>query len=194
MIATRARSLSALTLLAAAAAFSLPAQAQHAGAHPFFGFGLTGGGEDLASFQFSNGTTSTVTTGGLLEFKGGVEMHLSGPLSARVSLGYHVDNTNASNGSFRFERFPLEGLVFWQGAPNFRLGGGLRQAMSPRASGTGVASGSATFSADLGGVVEGEYFFNPRTSLYGRAVFETYKVSGISLSGDHVGIGVNFYF
>jgi opacity protein-like surface antigen len=186
-----------LTLLALAALASLgaPAQAQTPTVRPFLGIGLTGGGEELASFLRTDGRTDTVTSGGLVEFKAGVDWHLSGPYSLRGSVGYHVDNSTANNGSFRFDRFPFELLGFWRGGNNFRLGGGLRQATSARTSGSGLASGlDRTFSASLGLVVEAEYFFSPGLSVSGRGVSETYRLNGVDFNGNHVGVGLNFYF
>jgi opacity protein-like surface antigen len=184
-----------LLALVALAALGAPAQAQTPSVRPFLGIGLTGGGEELASFDLSSGRTDTVTSGGLVEFKAGVDWHLSGPYSLRASVGYHVDDSTASNGSFRFERYPVELLGFWSGGNNFRLGGGLRQATAARTTGSGLASGlDASFSASLGLVVEAEYFFSPRVAVSGRGVMETYRVNRVDISGNHVGVGLNFYF
>ncbi|MEY4749015.1 MAG: hypothetical protein RIQ60_1229 [Pseudomonadota bacterium] len=181
--------------LACLAASGGVAYAQAPSARPFLGMALTGGGEELASFSLTNGRTETVTTGGLLELKAGIDFQLAGPFSLRGSVGYHVDSSNASNGSFRFERFPFELLGFWSGSQNVRLGGGLRQASSARTSGTGLASGlNANFKASPGLVFEAEYFFSPGLSVSGRGVSETYRVNGADISGNHVGVGINFYF
>ena len=87
---------------------------------------------------------TVVTSGGLVEFKAGIDWHLAGPYSLRGSVGYHVDSATANNGSFRFERFPFELLGFWSASNNFRLGGGMRQATSARTSGSGDGTSYAT--------------------------------------------------
>jgi hypothetical protein len=179
-----------------AATVATPAAAQSGlPVRPFVGMGLTGGGDELATVQFTDGSSKSISAGGLIEFKAGVDWRMAGPFSLRGSFGYHVDNTTASNGSMRFERFPLELLAFWHGSDRFRLGGGVRQATSARVTSSGQAGGiNGNFTASLGTVFEGEYFFSPQMSVYGRGVAETYKINGFEFSGNHVGVGVNFYF
>jgi hypothetical protein len=71
----------------------------------------------------------------------------------------------------------------------------VRQATAARTTGSGLAGGlDATFSASLGLVVEAEYFFSPRVAVSGRGVMETYHVNRVDISGNHVGVGLNFYF
>jgi hypothetical protein len=180
-----------------AGATATPAQAQSSGlpVRPFVGIGLTGGGDELATVQFTDGSSDSISAGGLVEFKAGVDWRVAGPFSLRGSFGYHVDDSTARNGSLRFERFPLELLAFWHGSDRFRLGAGVRKATSARVSSSGQAGGiNGNFSASLGTVFEGEYFYSPHMSVYGRGVAETYKINGFEFNGNHVGVGVNFYF
>jgi hypothetical protein len=44
----------------------------------------------------------------LIAFNGGLELQFTPLVSAQAMLSYHVDRANASNGSVRFERTPLE--------------------------------------------------------------------------------------
>jgi opacity protein-like surface antigen len=192
------RSLLVCTLLAAASLGSTGAacaQTPAQGLRPFVGFGLTGGGDRIATIEYTDGSSSAVHAGGLLEFKGGADFAIAPNINLRASLGYHVDNSNARNGSFRFQRWPLELLGLWRIDPQWRLGAGLRKALGPKTSGSGFATGmNSTLTSTLGFVAEGEYTTNSRFSIYLRGVGEQYKVNGESLNGSHVGAGINFYF
>jgi hypothetical protein len=166
---------------------------------PFIGFGLTAGGDKQADFIYSNGTTSSVSTGGLVHLKGGVDIALKGPMSLQLSLGYHSDSATAANGSYTFSRMPLEVLAHVALSNNFRLGGGLRWALDPRVSSSGVLSGyDATFNAGTSFVAEGEFFPIKRLGIKLRLVRETFDGQGINrglrYDGSHAGAYVVYYF
>jgi hypothetical protein len=115
--------------------------------------------------------------------------------SLRGSLGYHVASSTARNGSFRFERFPVELTGLFQASQRVRLGLGVRKATGARARSSGAASGlDADFTASTGALGEIEYFYSPNYSLYGRFVAETYSSQGVRYNGNHLGVGINFYF
>jgi hypothetical protein len=114
-------------------------------------------------------------------------------------VGYHVDDTSAaSNGSVKFSRLPIELLGFWQVADNWRFGGGFRKAGSAKLTGSGAAAsvGRSTFSSKGGLVLQGETFFgtNQATSAYLRYVTEDYELRGVSVSGNHLGLGIAHRF
>jgi hypothetical protein len=173
--------------------------AAHAGDFTgFVGMGLTGGGDTLVHVTYTNGDTHDIKAGGLIDFRGGFEYRQKGsPFAIQGSIGYHFDRASASNGSVRFERFPVELLGFWYATPNVRLGGGVRYATSPEVRSSGVASssvGNASLSADPGAVLEGEYLFGDHFGVTLRAVTEKYKVGGVKIDGDHIGVRFNYYF
>lgn len=108
-----------------------------------------------------------------------------------------MDRTAASNGDVRFTRYPFELLGYWYATPQFRLGGGLRKALSPKLSSSGVAAGlgNASLSANVGVVLEGEYQFNPHFGITLRGVAEKYKFdNGAKADGNHFGVRFNYYF
>jgi len=196
----KALSVLAATLLMAGAA---QAQAQRPGdpVRPFVGFGLTYGGDTLESFDFSNGTSAKVRAGGMVDFKGGVDFIVSGPVSMQASVGYHTDSANGSNGDYRFSRVPLELLAYFSPVSNFRMGGGLRKSLDAHVDSSGVVSGfDSTFKSKLAYVIEGEYFPWQRFGIKVRAVSEkfdgesgTYR--GKRYDGSHGGIyGVYYFF
>ncbi len=169
-------------------------------AKPFrflLGFGLTGGGDKLARVAFTNGNSESITAGGLMHLYAGGEYRFAPAVSAQVNLGFHVDDTSAAtNGSLKFSRMPIELLGHYAVNDKVRLGGGLRVANSAKLKGSGVLAGSLSFKADPGVVVEGEYMTTPNIGIKLRAVSESYSIKGVSgkVSGDHVGLMLNYYF
>lgn len=203
--------------LALAAAALAPTLA-HAGLdsdnplHPLVGIALTGGGDKLSSVEYENGTSSDVTAGGLVQLYGGVEFHQKdSPFGFQATFGYHVDNNSASNGSQRFQRWPIEAIALFNVAPKFRLGVGARYASSPKFTSDGAGYvGNADFKAHVGAIVMGEWLITPSMGLQLRYVHETYKIGGscyygsdgnidlcqapVTIDGSHGGVGFNYYF
>jgi hypothetical protein len=196
--------------LALAAAALAPTLA-HAGldsgnpVHPLLGIALTGGGDKLATAQFTNGYSKDITAGGLVYLYGGVEFHQPGsPFAFQGTIGYHFDNTSADNGSQRFTRVPFEAIALFHVAPKFRVGVGARYASDAkfRSSGAGDV-GDANYDSRLGAVVLGEWLITPSMGLQLRYVSEKYKAHGVDASGNpveatidgsHGGLGFNYYF
>jgi hypothetical protein len=166
---------------------------------PFLGLGFTGGGDELASVDFSNGSSTSVHAGGLVDFKAGVDMLLPGPFSMQLSLGYHVDSADGSNGSYTFSRMPLELLGYVSPIDKFRLGLGVRSAIDSHISSSGVLAGNnASFTSTVGVILEGEYFPFRSLGIKVRAVSEKYKGkginSGLTFDGTHGGVYGVYYF
>lgn len=163
----------------------------------FVGFGLTTGGDRLITARYTDGSSYTLRGGGLLQIHAGAEFRLAPRVTMAASLGYHADSATAYNGSVTFRRYPLEGLAHYEFAPGWRVGGGLRLALDPK-----LTSDRAYFGADqryetsLGPVLEIEYRFNRLLGLKVRGVSERYKSKDNlpTISGDHVGVILNFYF
>lgn len=162
---------------------------------PYMAIGLTGGGDKIATFDFTDGSSDTVNAGELFEVRAGVHWRISELFSLRGSLGYHVSSSSARNGSFRFERFPVELTGLFQASQRLRVGLGVRKATGARARSSGAAAGlDADFTASTGVLGEFEYFYTPNYSLYGRYVDESYTSQGVRYNGNHVGMGINIYF
>ncbi len=183
-------------VLAIAALGSLPALAND-GLRPVFGAAVTSGGEKLATVRFTDGSTENIKSGGLIHLFGGVE-YRSGAFALQANVGYHVEDTSAaSNGSVKFSRMPIEVLGFWHLSDSWRFGGGFRKAGSAKLTGSGAAAsvGSFTFTGKGGLVLQGETFFGgSQASAYLRYVTEDYELRGVSVSGNHVGLGFAFRF
>ncbi len=161
------------------------------------GLDFTFGGDKLDTATYTNGVNRDITAGGLMQLKGGAEFQLAPQWSLQATIGYHVDRAGANNGSITFQRFPLEAIAFYQVAPQFRLGAGLRAALSPNFSQSGVAgNANLDLTTKVGFVIEGEYMFSPQFGLSVRGVSEKYGVSGYSgtIDGSHAGIGMRYHF
>ncbi|MEY4563998.1 MAG: hypothetical protein RLZZ618_3275 [Pseudomonadota bacterium] len=167
---------------------------------PFVGFGLTAGGDTLAAVNFSNGDTVNISAGGMVDFRGGVDFQITNtPLSVQLSLGYHFDSANGSNGSYTFRRFPMEALGYVSVSNNVRLGAGLRKSLDARITSSGVlADDDVPFDSTVGGILEAEYFPIKQLGLKLRYVNEHFKGTGINsglkFDGSHGGIYASYYF
>lgn len=171
--------------------------AAHADVAGFAGLGITGGGDKLATVEYTNGDTQNINSGGLVEFRGGAEYRAPNqPWAVQASIGYHVDRTAARNGDITFSRWPIELIGLWSAAPNVRLGAGLRYATNARLSSSGASYiGNYDMSASTGAIVEAEYLFTPHMGLAARYVSERYKFdNGVSVDGNHVGVHFSYYF
>jgi hypothetical protein len=161
------------------------------------GMDFTFGGDKLDTAIYQGGTTKDITAGGLVQFKGGAEFAIAPQWTLQATIGYHVDRAGATNGSIAFQRFPLEAIAFYQASQQFRIGAGLRAALSPNFSQSGVAgNANIDLTTKLGFVIEGEYMFSPQFGLSVRGVSEKYGVSGYSgtIDGSHGGIGMRYHF
>ena len=199
-----------LIVTAALAAAALAPTLAHAGLesdnpiHPLVGIAITGGGDKLSSIEYTNGTSQSVTAGGLVQFYGGAEYHEKGsPFGVQATIGYHVDQASARNGSQRFDRFPIEVIGLINATPKFRFGLGARYAMDAKFSSDGAGYvGSGKFQSQLGGLVMGEWLITPSMGVQVRFVSEKFKLKGadangtndVTVDGTHGGVGFNYYF
>jgi len=163
----------------------------------FAGIGLTGGGDRLVTTRYNYRDDYTLHAGGVFQAHFGAEFKVAPGVSLALSAGYHVDGNSNFWGSTTFSRYPIEALAHVRLQPGWRAGGGLRVALNPRLSSDGYAPVTEEdFRTAVGGVVEVEYLFNPWLGLKLRGVFERYesKLNLPTVSGNHVGLVLNFYF
>ena len=196
------KSLLALAILAAAS--SAHAQVAPVAAapakfvHGVVGLGITGGGKKLATADYTDGRSANIKSGGGVYFTGGVDFRINEQFSAQTSVNFHVDDQTASNGSLKFQRFPIEALAFYHIDQNWKIGTGLRYVTGAKLSGSGAADiNDVKFDNTLSNVVEAEYLFSPQLSVKMRSVNEKFEVKngrGAEVKANHVGISGNFYF
>ncbi len=161
------------------------------------GMGITGGGDQLATTVFTDGTEQEIRAGGLVAFVGGVDYRIGQHFSVQGNVGFHVDNSTATNGDVNFRRFPVELLGYVNVSEKWRIGGGVRFVNAVKLSSSGAAGDTDyDFDNTVGAVLETEYMFSERVGMKIRAVSEKYKVSNRNLEfkGNHIGIFGNFYF
>ena len=175
------------------------AQAQIAPAKPFHwmaGMGISGGGDKLATAEYTDGQTQNIRAGSGVYFTGGVDYRVASDFSIQGTINFHIDDTSASNGSIRFERFPIEFLGYYHVNDALRIGAGLRYINGAKLSSSGAASGlNFKFDNTVSSVAEAEYFWTPQIGMKMRYVKETFKAPGIKdVKANHVGISGNYYF
>jgi hypothetical protein len=180
------------------------------GFHPVVNVGITGGGDTIATTQYSNSTSQDIKAGGLFQIGGGVLWQATDmPLATQFTVNYHVDDNTASNGSATFDRVPIELTLFYTGVDKWRFGGGVRFVQSPKYRGhiDGVSDQAINFKNTTGALVEIGYGFTPHMWLNLRFVSESYQpttytengvttdVSGAqSFDGSHVGLNFVYAF
>jgi hypothetical protein len=196
-----ATTLATASLLAALAALAAPAASAQGVDRPvrgLVGVGVTGGGDKLATVQWSSGERTNINAGGQIDLRGGVDVQLGDtPFTLQASLAWFVQRASGTNGSVTFERFPLELLGTWRVADSLRLAAGLRRTGDGKLEGRGAAAniGRTTYQGRLGAVVEGEWLFGGVYGLALRAVSEEYEApNGQKVDGSHVGLRFSVYF
>lgn len=180
------------------------------GVHGFLGIGLTNGGDRLFTANYVDGESEDINAGELFQFGAGVQWNASNsPLALAVSINYHGDTANASNGKANFKRYPLEAIAYYRTANSWRFGLGVRYVMSPTATYQvdNVTDEELSFDDAVGAVAEIGYGFTPSVWLNLRGVNEkyqpeTFRVNGTTVNvsnaekvdGSHVGINLVYLF
>lgn len=160
------------------------------------GIGISGGGDDLATAEYTNGSSQDIKAGGGVYFTLGANYRFSPAFSVQGSANFHVDDTNADNGSIKFKRFPVEVLGYYHLNDAWRVGAGVRYVSGAKLSSSGVASGlELKFDNTVSGVIEAEYFWTPQVGVKLRYVNESFEAARYrDVKASHVGISGNFYF
>lgn len=205
-----APALRTVAVLAATALAPFLAQAQATSVNGVLGGALTFGGDKLATLQYTDGSTQSVSAGGLVDVYAGVQVRpVGGPVSLLATIGYHMSRAGASNGDVTFARVPLELIGMVDIAPRFRLGAGVRYVSNVSLTSSGAAAGAGARDYDdaWGGLVQGEWMATPRLGVVVRYVNESYRytttyvgpgdvitMGHARVDGSHGGVGVNWYF
>jgi hypothetical protein len=162
------------------------------GWRPVLAAGVTVGGDTIAKFQMSDGSTQTLSGGGLVHLYGGLRRQF-GLWAVQGSFGYQVDDVTGRDGSAQFERFPLEALAQYRASDVVLIGAGLRKVTGARLSSSGAVTAmgfpsSVALTVGPGLFVEGDYVLSPKAQFSVKLVSETYKDPwGGSFKGDHIG-------
>jgi hypothetical protein len=184
------------------------------GIHLVLNVGATFGGDTIYSASANtHGATGEIEGGGGYQLGVGELWQLEDrPVALMMSANYHFEHANSShefvtvgnNFDAEFKRYPLEMLAYYTGKERFRIGGGIRLVISPKATVTenGITN-EISFNNTIGLVAEIGYQVIPHLWTNFRAVTEKYHTSGgvktpwtgnTAISGNHFGINVGIEF
>ncbi|MFA7398896.1 MAG: hypothetical protein WCZ98_00265 [Sideroxydans sp.] len=198
---------------AAEQSISTSIQATKPGLHMLINVGMTYGGDTVATAVFTNGSSTDIKGGGLLQFgAGGLYQFEQQPIALMLSANYHFHSVSGANGSISFDRLPIEALAYYTGKERFRIGGGVRIVNSPEADSTAPGSGfdikNITYKNTTGLVAEIGYQLSSEGWLNFRFVSEKYQgetatayngatasLASVSpKSGSHLGVNFTYEF
>jgi hypothetical protein len=187
-----------------AMAFSAQAQDSRAAEAPaarsvrfVLAFGLTTGGDKLATADVYGGDTENVRAGSGFDTKAGLEWRPISLLAFQGNLGYHDDRVYDWRSDVGFRRSTAELLGYAYLTPQFRLGAGIHKtydaAFSSKVDGVRT---NVDYRGKVAPVVEAEYFFSRMFSVKGRYVREhlNEKDTGRRIDSDHGGVYLGLYF
>lgn len=160
------------------------------------------GGDKVAEFQYSDGSSPAVTAGG------GVMLALGGAatlfsrdahaVEAQASLGVKYRTIPpATNQDATWLRFPVEGLLFYRLPAGVRLGGGATVHLNNTLEASGEASNDRVeFKSSPGFIVQADYgrgssVFDLR---YTMLEYEIVGSSGGKIGASSVGVGFTYFF
>ncbi|KIM11211.1 MAG: hypothetical protein KU37_06080 [Sulfuricurvum sp. PC08-66] len=162
---------------------------------------LNGGGDKLASFVFTDGSTRDLYAHQGGELAVGVNIPLFAGFDWENSIGMAFGAVEASNGEALFSRVPVESLL--QLNMGFlRVGGGVSYHISPRYSceATNVCSQVAVFNDALGYVAETAIIFDRRKEIGAaltvgaRYTWIEYSTSSVKVDGSGWGVLFGSFF
>jgi len=176
---------------------SMTANVYAGNVNALFGFGFDFGGDTIDSFQSGSGDTETIKANEGIYIYGGVIYNLNEKLEVQTTIGYKFESLNATNGDVRFDRAPLELLLFTR-KDQHRFGGGVTYH-------TGVEyecelTGSCNFTVDLddalGFIIEYDYLLSSKNFKYDfslgvRYTNIEYEVDPFNFTIDANGLGIN---
>jgi outer membrane protein W len=170
------------------------------------GIGLTAGGTNIATVQYTDGSSSNISSGTGVQLMVGVDYFVTKDVSLQASVGYLTSGADGSNGNASFDRYPVELLAYYSLNNKWRIGGGAQFISNPSLNGSGAGSQfSQSYKSTAGAIIEAEYFATPKISVKFRAVKETYTPTtpynynlsnnpGKSIDGSYFGIFGDYYF
>ena len=125
------------------------------------GIGLHGGGDNVITALFTDGSSEDIKGGEFLSIDLGVAWDM-GIMEGRATGGWKYDTITATNGGLDFSRFTSQFLLLFA-AGDWRFGGGAAYHFEIELDGSGVAAGAdAEYDDALGYVAEIDYYFHEK--------------------------------
>ena len=117
------------------------------------------GGERVIEFQYSDGSSPAVTSGGGLLLSAGVALEIFNSLDAQLNAGWKYRTIpKVSNQTASWSRFPVDGLLFYRLPLGLRLGGGATMHLGNVLEASGDALNSRVeFKNNPGFLLQAEY-------------------------------------
>lgn len=170
-----------------------PARAQ-SGFHAVERLGITSGGDTISRITYPDGAVREISAGNLYQIGLGVLYQWEVvPVSAALTINYQYDADYNNDDNAAFRRNPLEALAYFNGLDPFRIGAGIRQVYSARATSTinGVSE-RITYENARGRIVEIGYQVRPGGWVSLRYVRETYKVASYTTTGSNLSVNTQY--
>lgn len=173
-------------------AITITATTLHADVRPFASLGYDTGGDKLSTAYYISGKEQKITAGAGLIAEVGGAVGLGSNMDTQLSVGYKIDNAEASNGNLKFKRVYLNALGVYSFG-KYSAGAGVTYHLNPMLTGDGILKDtSVDFENALGGIVQGGYSVSRQGTAGLRATFINYEASKGSKSVDGNAIGL-FY-
>ena len=168
------------------------------GFSPVVSAGVSYSGDDWQVATTPAGNPVTFRGGGRYKVGGGVSWQSSQyPVQATALVNYHYDPRAGSNGSAKFSRIPVEGMVYYTGLETIRFGVGVSYVMSPKVK-TDLDGDqqSIRFKNAVGGAFEIGYALTPRLWSTLRLSSEKYKPkhAGVAQDADVSALSLNLAY
>ena len=164
------------------------------GLHAVERLGITAGGDTISRITYPDGTVREISAGSLYQIGLGVLYQWDVvPVSAALTFNYQYDADYNNNDNAAFRRNPLEALAYFNGLDPFRIGAGIREVYSARATSTinGVSE-RITYDNARGHIVEIGYQVRPYGWVNLRYVRETYKVATYTTTGTNSSVNTQY--
>ena len=162
--------------------------------------GLHTGGDELITATTTAGESQDIEGGGLYSISTGLQFDIDKTSNIRALIGYKADSITASNGSFDWDRIPIDVMYFYQ-TQQWSFGGGLTYHMNPEFSGSATGLNPLVidikFKDALGYVLEVDYRLGKSFYVgakYTAIDYEYESFANEKIDGNSIGVVIGFVF
>lgn len=168
---------------------------------PYLGAGLSFGGDELLTIEYTDGSDQTLSAGNGLFIEGGIDAEVMPSVFLRGAIGYHFTSSNAKNGEAKFDRYTFEGTAYktW-GAHGIGAGISHHRSIELSCDFDKICDGSVEYQNATGPHIE----YNYRSEVKGNSAFTwsirytsiEYSVSSSApkINGNQIDISIGALF